>query len=164
MANLTSIKRSMLVNLLSVVLALSGTILAITSIGSRQAVESLSSQLISQSIIQIETKLDSFFLPIKRSLYTAKYWGEKGLLEQENPDSLQDLLVPVITQYSQVSSMMVADSLGKEYMLLNSAGKWQSRITNRLKWNSRTKWKEWTKEGDYTEYWKEIDYDPRLRP
>jgi len=154
----------MLVNLLGVVLALSGTILAITFIGSRQAVETLSSQLISQSIVQIETKLDGFFLPIKRSLHAAKYWGEKGLLEYKHPDELQKLLVPVITQYDQVSSMMVADNLGKEYMLLHSAGKWQSRITNKTKWNNRTKWKEWTKEGDYREYWKEIEYDPRLRP
>ncbi len=113
----------MLVNLLSVVLVLSGTILAITFIGSRQAVETLSSQLISQSIVQLETKLDGFFLPIKRSLHAAKYWGEKGLLAHEHPDDLQKLLVPVISQYDQVSSMMVADNLGKEYMLLHSAGK-----------------------------------------
>jgi len=164
MAKFTSIKRSMLVNLLGVVLALSGTILAITSIGAREAVETLSSQLISQSIVQIETKLDGFFLPIKRNLYAAKYWGEKGLLKHKYPDDLQKLLVPVISQYDQVSSMMVADNLGKEYMLLQSAGKWQSRITNRSKWNNRTKWKEWTKEGDYKEYWKEIEYDPQLRP
>jgi len=164
MAKFTSIRRSLLVNLLGVVLALSGTILAITFIGSRQAVESLSSQLISQSIVQIETKLDGFFLPIKRSLQAAKYWGEKGLLEYKHPDDVQKLLVPIIKQYDQVSSMMVADNLGKEYMLLYSAGKWQSRITNRPKWNKRTKWKEWTKEGEYKEYWKEIEYDPRLRP
>ncbi len=154
----------MLVNLLGVMLAFSGSIIGITFVGSKQAVESLSSQLISQSIEQIETKLNGFFLPIKHSLYTAKYWGEKGLLEQNSPSHLQKLFVPVIAQNDQISSLMLADNTGKEYMLLNSSGKWKSRVINKLKWENRTKWKEWTKEGDYQEYWKELEYNPRLRP
>jgi len=164
MARLTSIKRSMLVNLLGVVFALSGSIIAITFIGSRQAIETLSSQLINQSIVQIETKLNGFFQPIKRSLYMVRYWGKKGLLEQNNPDRLQDLFVPMISQHKQVSSLMLADNLGSEYMLLHSADKWQSRVVNKRKWNNRTKWKEWKTGGDSRQYWKEIVYDSRLRP
>jgi len=164
MAKLTSIKKSLLINLLGVVLALSGSIIAITFMGSRQAVEALSSQLIKQSIEQIETKLDGFFLPIKRSLYVVKYWGENGLLEQDYPNRLQNLFVPMVSQHKQVSSLMLADSLGGEYMLLQSADKWQSRLVNKRKWKNRSKWQEWKTGGDTREYWKEIEYDSRHRP
>ena len=132
MANAISIRRSLLLNLVVVIVLLSGAILAITASGSRRTVRVLSGALISRAIDHTETRLRRFFDPAVRGLKIARSWGEAGLLD--DPARTSQLLVPLMRESPQVSSLMVADSRGRELMLLRTGDRWRARETRSDEW------------------------------
>lgn len=160
-----SIRRSLLINILSVVLLLSGSILLTIIISSQKTLATLSQSIIDQSINTIEAQLKGFFDPVISELRITQAWGEAGLLDPHEPQRLNKLLPPIIVQYAQVSSLMVANDSGIEHMILRQPGKWINRQTRRQQWNGRTRWLEWEDGSDNAKQtWKELNYDPRQRP
>ena len=165
MARSVSIRRSLLVNLVLVIVLLSAAIIATTVFASRRVVRTLSEALITRTIDQAEARLEQFFAPVVGGLAVARSWGESGLLDLEQPDDLNALLVPIMKEYPQVSSVMVADGRGREHMVLRIGHAWLTRQTRRDEWGTRTHWFEWTDDRpEPIESWKEVDYDPRVRP
>ena len=160
-----SIRRSLLVNLLSIVLLLSVSILVIIVVSSQKILASLSQSIIDQSINTIEAQLQGFFDPVISELRIALAWGDAGLLNLQEPKRLNRLLTPIIDQYRQISSILVANDKGMEHMVLRQPEKWVNRQTRRQQWNTRSRWLEWDKDIDSpVESWKNLNYDPRNRP
>ncbi len=160
-----SIYRSLVGSLLLVIVLLSSAILATTVFGIRRAVRTLSGSLISRTIDQSELELRRFLGPVTRGLEVAQSWGKAGMLNHDDTDRLARFFVPMMLQFPQVSSLLVADSTGREFMLLRTADKWRVRLANPNQWGGRTRWFEWTEQaGEVNEYWKDLDYDPRNRP
>ena len=155
----------MLVNLVVVIVLLSVAIQGTTVIGTRRAVRTLSENLIDRSIDQTEARLREFFAPVSGGLQVGRAWGEEGLLDTDDPQKLNALLTPLMKRYPQVSSVMVADSRGREHLVLRVGEQWSNRWTRRDEWGERTHWLEWTDdEPEPVESWRDLDYDPRRRP
>lgn len=141
-----------------------------------QKVEVLSDMIINKTLDATEEWLKSFFEPVEQELLVARSWGEKGLLDTDRPENLNDVLMPLITHYPQTSSIMVADSRGREQMLLSIDPQrtttelihqqWNCRITRRDEWEDRVQWLTWSgDQQDVESTFKELpDYDPRQRP
>ncbi|KPJ89018.1 MAG: hypothetical protein AMJ53_16130, partial [Gammaproteobacteria bacterium SG8_11] len=160
-----SIRRSLLINILSVVLLLSGSILLTIIISSHKTLATLSQSLINQSIRTVEADLKGFFEPVISQLHIAAAWGDAGLLSLDEPQQLNKLITPIIVQYGQVSSIMVANDNGMEHMVLRQPDKWINRQTRRPDWNARSLWLEWDDvSSQVSQTWKDLDYDPRQRP
>lgn len=119
-----------------------GTILVITLVGSRQAINTFSQSLMTQTIEQVEGEITRFIGPAIRELQLARSWGREGMLDLDNTGKLNRLFMPLIRQHPQISSLMVADERGHEYMLLKGDGKWLNRITRREEWGERSRWLE----------------------
>ncbi len=165
MARTVTIRRSLLVNLVTVIVLLCLGIMAVTFTGARRAVRALSGVLIGRTIDQSEARLEQFFAPVVGGLQVARSWGEEGLLDLEKPGTLNRLLVPLMRQYPQISSLMVADGRGWEHMVLRVGSRWRVRQTRRDDWGDRTRWLEWTDESPQpVESWQDLPYDPRVRP
>ncbi len=165
MSRPVSIRRSLLLNLVVVIVLLSVAIFATTVLGTRRAVRTLSQALITRTLDQTEARLGQFFDPVVGGLLVTRSWGSAGLLDADDPQSLNALVVPLMRQYPQVSSLMVADGRGREHMVLRAGGRWSTRQTRRDEWGVRTRWWEWTDENPQpVESWRELDYDPRVRP
>jgi serine phosphatase RsbU (regulator of sigma subunit) len=132
---------------------------------SRRTARTLSEALITRSIDQTEARLREFFGPVVKALYVARSWGEAGLLDTEGADDLNALLGPLMSEFSQISSLMVADGRGREHMVLRVDDQWFVRQARRDDWGDRTLWLEWTEgQPEPAESWRQIDYDPRARP
>ena len=160
-----SIRRSLLINILSVVLLLSGCVLITIVISSQKTLATLSQSLINQSINSTEVQLKGFFSPVISELKMALAWGNEGLLNLDDPGRLNRLFTPLLVQHPQISSAMVANDKGMEHMVLRMPGKWVNRQTRRQEWNNRTLWLEWeTDINKANKVWKDLDYDPRERP
>ena len=160
-----SIRRSLLINILSVVLLLSASILLTIFVGSQKTLSTFSQSLINQSINTIEVQLKGFFDPVINELKVALEWGDEGLLDLDEPSRLNRLLAPLILHHPQISSMMVANDKGMEHMVLHLPDRWINRQTRRQQWHERTHWLEWGSDiNKATETWKDLDYDPRRRP
>jgi adenylate cyclase len=165
------------------ILLTSAAILLVSYLWSRRIVEELSEELISQRIDQTEQELEKFFMPLHNGLLLFREWAKAGLLEEVEPrqiapsletrqmadttsvEKLNSLFVPLLERFGQISSMMIADAEGGEYMLLRNQNHWLIRITEAERWGRQTFWMRREADGRYTEqYWKELDYDPRRRP
>ena len=88
----------------------------------------------------------------------------KGFLDKDRPATLNPLLQPLMRQFPQISSIVIADDTGREFMLMRTVDGWRNRET-RAKWGARTRWHVWSDGVAKPEVtWKKEDYDPRRRP
>lgn len=127
-----------------------------------QTVEHLSHSLIKRTISQTNLELTDFFEPVTNNLYITRDQGLSGKFKEINPENLNPHFIPFVKNSRQVSSMLVANSLGNEYMLLQEDSTWQNRVTimkGELKNVERFRWiydeslkgkimERWVKPGD----------------
>ena len=112
-----------------------------------------------------EVELQRFFGPVEAALRTAADWGDRGLLDDDRPENLNPLFQPLLKEFPQVSTVVIADDNGREYMLMHTADGWENRETRRSEWGSRSRWHLWREDRTKPEViFKDLDYDPRRRP
>lgn len=165
MKSAVSIRRSLLGNLIVMIVLLSVAIQGTMILAARRVVRTLSASVIEQTLDQTEGQLRRFFDPVAGGLRVVQTWGAAGRLDHEQPNELNGLLAPLMEQLPQISALMIADERGREHMVRREADGWSSRQTRRDEWGGRTRWLAWSeKHPDPIESWREIDYDPRERP
>jgi HAMP domain-containing protein len=165
LARSASIRQGLLRNLLLVIVLVGGGIIAVSIYGARHMLESLAREVIDGSLAVTEVELQRFFDPVTSALYMAADWGNEGLLDDDRPQTLNNLFKPLMKQFPQISSVVIADDSGREYMLMRTANGWQNRQARVSKWGARTRWYLWTENVAKPEVvWKKEDYDPRRRP
>ena len=160
-----SIRRSLLISIVAMIGLLSTAIIVVAAIGARRAVARLSSAIIVQTTERIEERLHRFFDPLDGGLQIAGAWGAEGLLDLDRPERLRTLLAPYMHRYGQISSIVVADGRGSEFLLLRVGPRWTIREMNPDTWGRRARFTEWTESRpEPIVTWRELDYDPRTRP
>lgn len=165
MARPVSIRRTLLANLLLVVVLLSGGIFATSFLAARQTVQRFSRATTGQALAATTARLEGFFAPVDRALRVLGRGGERGLMTADDPDELDRILLPLLEVHPQVTAAMLADSRGREYMLMRQGDGWSSRLTRRDEWGQRVQWREWKNGAQPPDpSWREVDYDPRRRP
>jgi len=160
-----SIRRSLLTSLLLIIVFLSSAILVTTTWGIRHTLETLSRLLIKQTTDITESELNRFFDPVNRQLRLAARWGQHGLLDITDIPALNKLFMPLIENHPQISSVLLADVTGREYLLLRTGDRWLNRETRTAEWGGKsrlTRWDSETQPADVT--WKNLNYDPHKRP
>jgi serine phosphatase RsbU (regulator of sigma subunit) len=160
-----SIYRSLLTSLLIVIALLSGAVLLTTAHQARGAVEAVSQTAIRRTMDEVDAELQRFFDPAKRGMQLIRDWGEQGRLEFADMESFSQALGPVIKNYPQITSLMIANGDGREMMLLHVGGKWITRDSRPEEWGNRTRWSERPSLDEPARlYDKEFAYDCRVRP
>ncbi|MEZ4340876.1 MAG: adenylate/guanylate cyclase domain-containing protein [Sandaracinaceae bacterium] len=160
-----TIRRSLVRNLVLLVVAVSGAVLALTIYQSTRAVEELSQSLVQRSTMQVHTSLEGFFGPVRRQLRTVSDWGGGGLLTPIDPPRLTPMALPILRRQPHVSSLLVAQDGGHGYMLLEQADGYRRREVWPSRFSGRAHWAQLGRRGELLRRWEEaIDYDPRTRP
>jgi serine phosphatase RsbU (regulator of sigma subunit) len=93
-----------------------------------QTVEHLSRSIIRSTTDETVRELNTFFDPAVNSLKVAQEWGMASLLTDADPARLNPRFIPLLKNYSQISSMLIANTEGSEYMLLREDSTWLNRI------------------------------------
>jgi serine phosphatase RsbU (regulator of sigma subunit) len=164
MTRTVPIRRSLLGNLVLIVLLLGGAILALTYLGSGRALRRFSQSLIEQTVERTEAQLQGFFDPVVKQLFFMRQWGEAGLLDLDDPTAIDELLQPMMRQYPWITSAMVANDAGRENMLLRIGDRWSGRQTRVDESGGHARWRRWTEGTEPKGSEELIDYDPRKRP
>ncbi len=160
-----SIRWSLLGSLLILLALLSGAITAVSAIGERRTVRTLSRSMTEQTIAQTIDRLERFVDPVTTSLLLLRSWGESGMLASGEPEALDLLLGPVMRPHAHISALLIGDERGRYHMLLRMGDRWQSREMRRDLWGDRLRQRDWTDaEPTPVVSWSEVDYDPRVRP
>ena len=165
MSRPTSIRQGLLRNVLLVIVVVAGGIVAVSVYAARHMLESLAREVIGHNLTVTEVELQRFFEPAVAALHTAAEWGNEGMLDDDRPAKLNPLFIPLLTEFPQVSTVVIADDTGREYMLLRTVDGWDNRETRRSEWGEKTRWHLWRRgQSKPKVIWKELDYDPRQRP
>lgn len=89
-------------------------------------------------------------------------WARRGELDGFEPARLDGLLMPTLRGLPLVTSAIVADTKGYEYMVLSEADGWRTRETRP---GARPVWRRYGREGTLLETIPGTeDYDPTARP
>jgi hypothetical protein len=159
------LRKSLFGNLLLLVLVMAGAILVVILWGSQRTVLQVSRSLIDATSTRIHAELSGLFDPVRDNLLTARDWGEAGQLPVLDVDVLNALFMPVLRQNPQISSVILANAVGDEYLLLRDDKQWINRLTRAERWQGRSRWQTRSDQGQLVDdEWRQSDYDPRSRP
>jgi len=163
----TTIRRR-LIGDLALLVALTGiTILAATWFSGRRTIEDLSTSLIDQTADRTENELHRFFSSVQSHVLIGGDWANAGILDATDHEAMNALFVPILEQHPELSSMMVADSNGAEYLLLRdplNPHAWSNRVVQADRWGTRVLNRKWdSATGEVDESFGELEYDPRKR-
>ncbi|MGB5658740.1 MAG: SpoIIE family protein phosphatase [Thermoanaerobaculia bacterium] len=160
-----TIRRSLLTNLVAIVLLLGAGIFAMMAIRTRQAVMDVSGSLIQQASRRTDVKLRSFFEPVTRQVAGLRAWARSGLVQLDNPDQMRRVLIPLLEEIPWGSAVFVADDRGREFLLRSTEDGWSTREIRREEWGDRALVQEWSRSsGEPTSREERVEYDPRNRP
>ena len=162
-----SIRRSLLRNLVLLILLTSGAILAVTVVAGKHAVEDLSRTLIEKAAEQTEKELEHFFGSVHGQVLIGREWAKSDMLDADHPLALNALFVPILEQNRQLSSMMVSESTGTGYLLLRDAlnpHQWVNRVIHIKEGGNEAYKRYWnTQTGAVREETIPMNYDSRTR-
>ena len=114
---------------------------------------------------RVLTRMEGLVGQIERIVLTTRDWARDGVLNVDDPATLNRLLIPVIQQRTIVSSIHVATEDGREVLLLKTADGWKNRITDVARNGRQQRWLQWQdSRTQVSEELKDQDYDPRARP
>lgn len=165
MARTVPIRRSLLVNLVVIVLALGGGIMALTFLGGERALRQASRALIGQALGRLEVYLEGFFDPVRQELLSLQALIETGLVDLDDPDEFRRLAAGALSQQPRITSLIYCGPDGRGQTVIRNGGRWISREVRRGEWGERAAVVEWT-DADPQPVAREesTDYDPRSRP
>ena len=158
-------RASLVRNLIVLVLLTCGAILTVTIVEAYRSVGRLSGALISRATDQTEAQLEGFFGLVENELLVARNWGRSGILRISDAKFLNSIFMSSLQQRTPVSSLMIADTLGREYMLLREADSFVSRRVAPQTTGGLAYWYRWRDFETVIEEWtQDLGYDPRVRP
>jgi len=114
LASTVSIRRSLLTNLIPIVLLLGIGIFVMMALRTRSAVQELSGAIIQQASRRTEVKLQGFFQPVRRQVEVMRTWGETGILDLSAPDQTRQVLIPLMSKVPWRSAAFIANEQGIE--------------------------------------------------
>ena len=179
MKSAVSFRRSLLSNLMVMLVLFSVAVQGTMFLAARRTVRTLSAVVIEKALDQTESQLNRFFDPVISGINFVRSWGESGLLFDEKPLDLDDVnlqatevigsinsqLIPLMQQSRHISSILLADERGREHMILRIGESWSIRKTRRDLWEDEVLLIKWSDaEPEYKVSRSNLIYDPRSRP
>lgn len=111
------IGHTLTVNVLAIILLLSGSIMISTILGTQTIVKSLSRVVMNQTFVQSENALEHFLKPIEFELHLAYDRVRTGLIDPEDPDQFIRLLIPFLEQSKMVNSVLFSNGRDQNWLL-----------------------------------------------
>ena len=132
MKNLQNLYNIIFGNLILIILIASAVTLITMYNNLSSTVQDMSKVMIQDRLDLTKKELDIIFQPINQRLETVRERGKKGLFRDiQDIQMLNDIFIPLLKSSPSISSMMIANELGDEYMLLQTDSLWITRITEK---------------------------------
>ncbi len=132
-------------------------------------VTNMSQGMIKDRLSITREELNNIFNPIEIHLKTTRSRAIRGVFENiDDPKLLNAYFLPILKNSPTISSVMVANDEGDEYLLLRNDSTWITRITKSGSEKIMPHEIYWTEENGKQKVLKEKEldrnYDPRTRP
>ncbi|MCK5281020.1 MAG: hypothetical protein KAK04_20845, partial [Cyclobacteriaceae bacterium] len=125
MKNLQNLYNIIFGNLILIILIASAVTLITMYNNLSSTVQDMSKVMIQDRLDLTKKELDIIFQPINQRVETVRERGKKGLFRDiQDIQMLNDIFIPLLKSSPSISSMMIANELGDEYMLLQTDSLW----------------------------------------
>ena len=152
-------------NILLLLLFTGGTIFAVSYHAYSKAVEELSVEVVERYADQTRVHLEGFFDPVRKMLLMARDWGERGLLDVDDVESLNRIFMPMLERAPRVTSVNIGTSDGAGWLLLEQEEGWFNRVVSGEDQRGLAYLGYLDRQGNLLRSEnKDLDYDPRERP
>ena len=159
------VRQAFLRNLAVLVFVAFGGMIAIVLVSTHASVRNLSELTVAAAKERTEVEIDRFCNPIQRQLWLLSDWTRMGTLRLDDPIQLNALLIPILRSQSAATSVLIADAMGREHMLLKTSTGWLNRRINRGVEPRATHWEVLGPDGAVLDaYTKDSDYNSQSRP
>ncbi len=140
-------------------------ILVVFTIQGRDLRQEVSESKVSEATRAIREKYLEISAPVSRDLFLLAKWGEARILDIRETRQLNDKFMPLLESQAMVSSLILADTDGREYFLLREAASWLTRSSEEFRSGMQeVNLNRWSTGGDLLETWREKrTFDPRNR-
>jgi hypothetical protein len=167
--NLQSFYDVLFGNFVVIILIASGITLFSMFDNLQVTVKEMSTGMIRDRLNLTEEELFNIFDPIVNHLQTTRSRARSGVLKNfQDPELLDAYFLPIIKNSSSISSVLIANDQGDEYMLLNNDSIMITRITKEGSLHERPTVYSWTESNGerliLDQHLLAEDYDPRTRP
>jgi len=161
----TRIRRSFVRNLVLLILLIVGLVVSLAWIQGEKAQVNSYRQIIQQKANLADESIRASFSRVESAVTVLKKWSQNGLLSFKNIKAITVKLIPMLEDLSNVSSIIIADSEGRSYLLTRKDNVWLTRFVDRNKSEEKAWFKSWREDGSLLKEWTEkVDYDARKRP
>ncbi len=156
-------------NLVIIILIASGVTIFSMFNNLNTTVTNMSQGMIKDRLSITREELNNIFNPIEIHLKTTRSRAIRGVFENiDDPKLLNAYFLPILKNSPTISSVMVANDEGDEYLLLRNDSTWITRITKSGSEKIMPHEIYWTEENGKQKVLKEKEldrnYDPRTRP
>jgi two-component system sensor histidine kinase/response regulator len=118
--------------------------------------------LLDETANTTEAELELLFKPVHGALLTTIEWARAGELDVDDPRLLNARFMPLLGNLHTATSMLRADTSGREYMLLRLDDGWRTRTTVP---SAIPQIDLWADDGEHRESFANKDpYNPLIRP
>ncbi|UCH83781.1 MAG: putative DNA binding domain-containing protein [Candidatus Latescibacterota bacterium] len=157
--------RTLIILLLLAGAVVAALVIELSSGVRREIRRSLMQRTADRAEVVFQSRVRGLFDPLEKHLRITGEWGRRGALDLNDQDKLNNLFIPMLEQYPAVTSMLIANERGREYMLLRESSAWLTRSADAEAAPGRVRWRRWAA-GDSIadDWWEDVDYDPRKRP
>jgi hypothetical protein len=126
--------------------------------------QEVSESKVSEATRAVREKYLEISAPVSRDLSLLAKWGETGILDIRETRQLNDKFMPLLESQTMVSSLILADTDGREYFLLREKASWLTRSSEEFRPGMEVNLKRWSTAGDLLKTWREKrTFDPRNR-
>ncbi len=125
-------------------------------------VDELAASALRKGAHVIRAQAEALFDQIEWIAYDAQEWGRNHTFAIDDLGRFNRLFIPVLARHPRVSSLLLAEDSGREFLLLRASnGEWHNRITDGERWRNQQYWRKWSGYTLIGEEWRDSDYDPR---
>jgi adenylate cyclase len=131
MSEYVSIRRSLISRLVLLVLITTGALVAIAAIAGARAGDDVAREFVESEALAVLDLTEDFFDLVELRVMVVRDWIALGRIKATDFEELNSLFLPVIEYTTGLSSLMISDLSGAEYMVLRDPADYDI-ITNRF--------------------------------
>ena len=159
----SSRKSALGITITMVLVAVVVAILVLFTIQGRNLRQEVSESKVSEATRAVREKFLEISAHPKGSVPSRKM-GRSSILDIRKTRQLNDKFMPLLESQAMVSSLILADTDGREYFLLREGASWLTRSSEEFRSGMQVNLNRWSTAGDLLKTWRENrTFDPRNR-
>ncbi len=160
-----SIFRIFLRNIIILIIVLTVFNLTIQKIYNDHIRESLSQAYIADLVFRAEEEFKNFYKPIESILIISQKWGESGILEFDNIETMNARFIPILDLMNQIHAVKITGDNREFYSLTRGNNLWLTHLIKKRNHSLNFLEQQWSQDGNLIkEQWLKTDYDVLDRP